>query len=299
MAGGAARYPYQPLRRLKVAVLPRLASSRRPPRWRTEFPCSSCLWPRSRRSRCWRCPPPPWPRRPSASISKSCGVSKKPRALGPTYTLGLSVKGTSCANGRGFVRAYYKCRGGGKGRCRRKVSGYRCSEKRSNVIRTQFDARVTCKKGGRRITTSTRSSRRAAPHGLRVQRAPAPGSPPGSRAPRRGPAARAAGPPARPSRPRPPASRTPGPPSSSRRIRLAGSPPPPGTGRAIVAHTWQPWGPTFAAAARSAALSARRWRSGVSLVNRLNTSTEPAGTSAPPQHLHPLGQRACPCARRC
>lgn len=89
---------------------------------------------------------------PSASASKSCGVSKKPRALGPTYTLGLSVKGTSCANGRGFVRSYYKCRGGGKGRCRRKVSGYRCSEKRSNVIRTQFDARVTCKKGRRRIT---------------------------------------------------------------------------------------------------------------------------------------------------
>ena len=89
---------------------------------------------------------------PSATASKSCGVSKKPRALGPTYTLGLSVKGTSCANGRGFVRSWYKCRGGGKGRCRRKVSGYSCSEKRSNVIRTQFDARVSCKKGGRRIT---------------------------------------------------------------------------------------------------------------------------------------------------
>jgi len=89
---------------------------------------------------------------PQATASKSCGVSKKPRALGPTYTLGLSVKRTSCANGRGFVRSYYKCRGGGKGRCRRKVSGYRCSEKRSNAIRTQFDARVTCKKGGRRIT---------------------------------------------------------------------------------------------------------------------------------------------------
>ena len=89
---------------------------------------------------------------PSASISKSCGVSKKPRALGPTYTLGLSVKGTSCSNGRGFVKSYYKCRGGGKGKCRRKVSGYSCSEKRSNVIRTQFDARVSCKKGGNRIT---------------------------------------------------------------------------------------------------------------------------------------------------
>ncbi len=89
---------------------------------------------------------------PSATASKSCRVSKKPRALGPTYTLGLSVKGTSCSNGRGFVKSYYKCRGGGKRKCRRKVSGYRCSEKRSNVIRTQFDARVTCKKGRRRIT---------------------------------------------------------------------------------------------------------------------------------------------------
>jgi hypothetical protein len=89
---------------------------------------------------------------PTATASKSCGVSKKPRALGPTYTLGLSVKGTSCKNGRGFVRAYYKCRGGGKGRCRHKVSGYRCSEKRSNAISTQFDARVSCRKGRRRIT---------------------------------------------------------------------------------------------------------------------------------------------------
>ena len=28
-----------------------------------------------------------------------------------------------------------------------------CSEKRSNVIKTQFDARVTCKKGRARIIT--------------------------------------------------------------------------------------------------------------------------------------------------
>lgn len=90
---------------------------------------------------------------PSATAAtKSCSVSSKPRALGPTYTLGLSVRGTSCANGRGFVRSYFKCRGGGRGKCRRRVLGYRCSERRSNVIRTQFDARVTCKKRGRGIT---------------------------------------------------------------------------------------------------------------------------------------------------
>ena len=123
------RYPHQPLRRLKVAVLPHLAVIAV-----LALPATGVA------------------SQPSATASKSCSVSQKPRALGPTYTLGLSVRGTSCANGRGFVRDYYNCRGGGRGRCRRRVSGYRCSERRSNVIRTQFDARVSCRKGARRIT---------------------------------------------------------------------------------------------------------------------------------------------------
>jgi hypothetical protein len=75
----------------------------------------------------------------------------------PTYTRSLKVSGgASCATGHKLIRAYYKCRvaspsPGKKGRCTSKVLGYSCTEKRSNVIKTQFDARVTCKKGRAKI----------------------------------------------------------------------------------------------------------------------------------------------------
>ncbi len=77
----------------------------------------------------------------------------------PTYTRSLKVSGgATCATGHKMIRAYYKCRvaspsPGKRGRCTSKVLGYSCSEKRSNVIKTQFDARVTCKKGRARIIT--------------------------------------------------------------------------------------------------------------------------------------------------
>jgi hypothetical protein len=75
----------------------------------------------------------------------------------PTYTRSLKVSGgASCATGHKLIRAYYKCRvaspsPGKNGRCTSKVLGYSCTEKRSNVIKTQFDARVTCKKGRAKI----------------------------------------------------------------------------------------------------------------------------------------------------
>jgi uncharacterized membrane protein len=74
---------------------------------------------------------------------------------GPTYTRNLRVSGgASCATGHKMIRSFYNCRvanGGRKGRCRKKVLGFSCTEKRSNVIATQFDAKVTCKKGSQRI----------------------------------------------------------------------------------------------------------------------------------------------------
>lgn len=91
---------------------------------------------------------------PTASSAATCSVRGQERKLGPTYTTTLSVTKVSCATGRRFVRAYYKCRvanGGKDGRCHRRVSGYSCTEKRSNRIATQYDARVTCKSGSRRI----------------------------------------------------------------------------------------------------------------------------------------------------
>ena len=86
---------------------------------------------------------------PEAVAAKSCSLSGKTRSLGPTYTTALSVKHVSCSKGESLVRSYYNCRldnGGKRARCGG-VSGYSCSERRSNVIRTQFDASVTCKKG--------------------------------------------------------------------------------------------------------------------------------------------------------
>jgi hypothetical protein len=90
---------------------------------------------------------------PEAVAAKACSLAGKTRSLGPTYTTSLSVRRVSCASGESLVEAYYKCRvrnGGRKGRCGG-VSGYSCSEKRSNVIRTQFDARATCTKGRKKV----------------------------------------------------------------------------------------------------------------------------------------------------
>lgn len=76
----------------------------------------------------------------------------------PTYTRSLRVSGTSCATGHRLIRAYYRCRvaapsSGKRGRCTSRVLGFSCSERRSNVIKTQFDARMTCRKGRARVVS--------------------------------------------------------------------------------------------------------------------------------------------------
>ena len=88
-----------------------------------------------------------------AVASKSCSLSGKTRSLGPTYTTSLSVKRVKCSRGESLVRAYYNCRldnGGRKARCGG-VSGYSCSERRYDVIPTQFSATATCKKGRKKV----------------------------------------------------------------------------------------------------------------------------------------------------
>ena len=90
---------------------------------------------------------------PEAVASKSCSLSGKTRSLGPTYTTSLSVKRVRCSKGESLVTAYYNCRkrnGGKKGRCGG-VSGYSCSERRYDVIPTQFSATATCKKGRKKV----------------------------------------------------------------------------------------------------------------------------------------------------
>ncbi len=86
---------------------------------------------------------------PAAHATKRC---KSPTYPGLGYFTSLSVTGTSCATAGKVAVAYYRCRlkHGVKGRCRSKVLGYTCSEKR-NSIPTEIDARVTCRKGSRRV----------------------------------------------------------------------------------------------------------------------------------------------------
>ena len=90
---------------------------------------------------------------PAAHAAAKCNIRSKQRKLGPTYVLSLTVVKTSCRTGQRLVTAYYRCRiraGGKKGRCHSTVLGYRCTEHRSG-IKTEFDAKVTCRKGSARV----------------------------------------------------------------------------------------------------------------------------------------------------
>lgn len=92
---------------------------------------------------------------PAAAASCKLSTKEQRKGLGPTYTNSLSVSGTSCNNGKRIAKGFYRCRiknGGAKGTCKKTVAGYKCSERRSNVISTQFDSTVTCRKSRARIT---------------------------------------------------------------------------------------------------------------------------------------------------
>ena len=89
------------------------------------------------------------PARPGRRHAAACDQS--PSAYGPTYTTGLRVGGRELRRREGPDRKWDDCRrenGGRDGRCRRPGYGFRCSERRSNVISTQYDGRVKCTRGG-------------------------------------------------------------------------------------------------------------------------------------------------------
>lgn len=90
--------------------------------------------------------------------ARTCTLSTEGyRSLGPTYVFPYKVKGVSCKKGKRVIRAFHKCRyakpkGGLRGRCTSRVNGFRCKEgKRSGIKGVQYDANVTCKRGGARV----------------------------------------------------------------------------------------------------------------------------------------------------
>lgn len=89
---------------------------------------------------------------PAPALAAGCKVGSG-QGLGPSYVTSLTVHHTSCKSGKRLVRAYYRCRkaaGGVKGRCTKRVLGYRCRETRHGIA-IQFDARVTCTAGKRKV----------------------------------------------------------------------------------------------------------------------------------------------------
>jgi hypothetical protein len=92
---------------------------------------------------------------PRARAASSCHISAaQGEALGPTYVTYLGVSGgASCTQAKKLVRSYYRCRvkhGGVSGHCSG-VEGFHCSEHRYGVIKVQYDASVTCKRGGETV----------------------------------------------------------------------------------------------------------------------------------------------------
>jgi hypothetical protein len=85
--------------------------------------------------------------------ARSCHLSSHAqRHLGATYVTSLSVKKVSCAKGKGVVKAYQSCRRsrGYMGRCG-SAAGYSCSRRILDKNSVTYDAKVTCKKGGKRV----------------------------------------------------------------------------------------------------------------------------------------------------
>lgn len=85
---------------------------------------------------------------PAAAATRSCSAPHYP---GNGYFTSLKVTGVSCRVGRKVTLAHYRCRTrhGVRGRCGR-VLHYRCTEHRAGIA-TEFNSRVTCRRGARRV----------------------------------------------------------------------------------------------------------------------------------------------------
>ena len=102
---------------------------------------------------------------PAHAKTFSCGdlpVSKTPSGLKGGYITQITVTGSyttkssACKSGRALALAYYKCRRakGIRATCSGKtINGLKCSESRPADSQSddQINARVTCKKGSKKI----------------------------------------------------------------------------------------------------------------------------------------------------
>ena len=81
---------------------------------------------------------------PAVHSAGRCHLSSNDqRHSGPSYVTSLSVRNTKCRTGTAVVRSYHRHRG--------HVSGWGCHRRILAKSRFQYDARVTCKRGGKRV----------------------------------------------------------------------------------------------------------------------------------------------------
>jgi hypothetical protein len=87
---------------------------------------------------------------PTASAASAC---KPPSYPGSGYFTSLSVTHVTCHAGRTVALAHYRCRvkNGKRGHCSHRIYSYRCSEGHRESIPTEFDARVTCRRGSNKV----------------------------------------------------------------------------------------------------------------------------------------------------
>ena len=95
---------------------------------------------------------------PSVAATKACSTPKYPNTNPGGYFTSLQVNGVTCKTGRSVALAHYRCRvkKGRKGRCTSKVRKYSCSESRpaDSQSEEQLNAKVTCKRGAKKIVFS-------------------------------------------------------------------------------------------------------------------------------------------------
>jgi hypothetical protein len=92
-----------------------------------------------------------------SAAAKTCALSgsdQQPAAGKPTYNLALKAKGTPCPSAIKVMRAFHACRAKTAVNCSKKVSGYKCTAKKSSSTALIFYANFTCKSGAKVITSS-------------------------------------------------------------------------------------------------------------------------------------------------
>jgi hypothetical protein len=87
---------------------------------------------------------------PIATAAKRCSAGDY-SGYDTTYVYSpIRARRISCKNARALVRKFHECRPDPAGRCP-SPGRWSCSEDRFNKTRFQYDSRVRCKKGGKRV----------------------------------------------------------------------------------------------------------------------------------------------------